>query len=184
MAKARPQRGATRQSPRRVPAWLLLGAGFAGGCFFSFLVYLSSVDSKPAPVAAAAPAKEKPAAAPATSATKFDFFTLLPEREVIVPEEQSTSANASGSAGSSAQPAEPVHYILQAGSFRRAGDADRRRAELILLGMEAKVEAVEANGDTWHRVYVGPFNSSGKVSRARATLITQGIDTLLLKRKG
>ena len=179
MAKARPQRGATRQNPRQVPAWLLLGAGFASGCFFSFLIYLSSVDSEPAPVAKVAPAKEKPAA-PATSATKFDFFTLLPEREVIVPEEQSAPANASGSA----QPAEPVHYILQAGSFRRAGDADRRRAELILLGFEAKVEAVEANGDTWHRVYVGPFNSSGKVSKARSTLISQGIDTLLLKRKG
>nr|WP_246386788.1 SPOR domain-containing protein [Litorivivens lipolytica] len=72
---------------------------------------------------------------------------------------------------------------MQAGSFKTNADADRRRAELLLLGLEAKIEAVEANGDTWHRVYVGPFTSRSKLSKARTTLISEGIETLLLKRK-
>ena len=36
-------------------------------------------------------------------------------------------------------------YLLQAGSFRQREDADRRRAELLLLGLEPTVE--ETNGD-------------------------------------
>ena len=74
--------------------------------------------------------------------------------------------------------------MLQAGSFKHAEDADRLRAKLILLGLDTKVEAVSGKGKgTWHRVQVGPFKSRSRLSKARNTLIAQGIETLLLKKK-
>jgi len=108
------------------------------------------------------------------STTKFDFYTLLPEREVIVPEQEGTPDEAAS---------EQYQYILQAGSFKNSEDADRLRAQLILLGMTAKVDPVSSNGSTWHRVQVGPFTSRSKLSKARSTLFDQNIDALLIKRK-
>ena len=74
-------------------------------------------------------------------------------------------------------------YILQAGSFRQGADADRRRAQILLLGLDAKVESVEANGDRWHRVYVGPFQSHNTLTDARSKLINESIDTLVIRQK-
>ena len=94
---------------------------------------------------------------------------------MIVPVEREDNDN---------EPAETSVYILQAGSFKNAEDGDRLRAQLILMGLDARVEAVtSANGDVWHRVQVGPFEDRSKLAKARSTLIDKGIDTLLLKRK-
>lgn len=107
--------------------------------------------------------------------TQFDFFTLLPEREVsISPEELEAQASL---------PEDSVSYTLQAGSFRRGEDADRRRARLILLGLDARVDAIKNTGDTWHRVYVGPFTSRSEMASARNLMISEGIETLLLKQR-
>ncbi|HCS28949.1 MAG TPA: SPOR domain-containing protein [Spongiibacteraceae bacterium] len=173
----RSSRGATRSNGSGTPSWVVFCAGALCGGFLTFLIFLGGVDNQPGnntkQEAAVAPKPAKPDKK-TDSNTQFDFFTLLPEREVIVPDEQPRDVAAS---------TEQYNYILQAGSFKTGKDADRRRAELLLLGLEAKIEAVEANGDTWHRVYVGPFTSRSKLSKARSTLISEGIETLLLKRK-
>lgn len=172
-------RGATRSDENSTPAWVIFCAGALCGGFLTFLVFLGGIGGSNqatdtgTPATAAAPKPAKPDKK-TTSNTQFDFFTLLPEREVIVPDEQPRDVEPT---------TEQYNYILQAGSFKTTKDADRRRAELLLLGLEAKIETVEANGDIWHRVYVGPFTSRSKLSKARATLISEGIETLLLKRK-
>ena len=73
-------------------------------------------------------------------------------------------------------------FLLQAGSFRQREDAERRRAELLLLGLEPKIK--ESNRDTglWHRVYLGPFSSQQDMTKTRSLTAGQGIDTLVLKR--
>ena len=76
-----------------------------------------------------------------------------------------------------------ITWTSQAGSFRRPEDADRRRAHVLLLGLDARIEGVDANGDRWHRVIVGPFEGRGPLDRARATLISENIDTLVLRQK-
>lgn len=144
---------------------------------------------KPADGKSSEKSNEKAADANAKPATKFDFYTLLPEREVIVPNEREaikaadkpkTPAGETAPA-TAAESEEPL--FLQVGSFRAASEADKRRAQIILLGLEAKVEAVQANGDTWYRVQAGPFTSREKLSKARNQLSTQGIESLLLKQK-
>jgi cell division protein FtsN len=124
-----------------------------------------------------------------TSKTKFDFFTVLPEREVIVTDKPRSAPRSASAVKQADRP--PVdqpeisgeRYILQAGSFRQGADADRRRAQILLLGLDAKVESVEANGDRWHRVYVGPFQSHNTLTDARSKLINESIDTLVIRQK-
>lgn len=107
---------------------------------------------------------------------RFDFYTLLPESEVIVPETERSPLRGSGN------PDEI--YLLQAGSFRSTRDADSLRARLLLLNLDAHIEATTSQSTgTWHRVVVGPFHSRSKLAGARATLLQNGIDNLVLKRK-
>ena len=73
-------------------------------------------------------------------------------------------------------------YLLQAGSFRQRQDADARRAELLLLGLEPRIEEASGDNGRWYRVYLGPYDSKSNMARARSLTAAQGIDTLLLKR--
>lgn len=193
-AKKRPTRGATRSkaNSKGMPASILLGTGFIAGILSTVLVFNAIGERDVAKVAAAPKSEPKKAAVSKTeTTTKFDFFTVLPEREVIVPDETpppkpkskvvTTDNTASRPADKRFQSDE--RYILQAGSFRSNEDADRRRAQILLLGLDAKVESVQANGDLWHRVYVGPFQSHNTLSSARAKLIGEAIDTLVIRQK-
>ena len=105
----------------------------------------------------------------------FDFYTLLPEQtaEVEVDSKDIAAARVNKSMG---------QLLLQAGSFKLAEDADRRRAELLLLGLDAKVEETHGDNGRWFRVYIGPFESRSRLAKARSLTAQQGIDTLLLKR--
>lgn len=106
---------------------------------------------------------------------RFDFYTLLPNQDldfssVIEPAElrEKTSSD--------------DQFILQAGSFRAEKDADRRRGELALLGLEATIELTRGSNGVWYRVYLGPFESRSAMAKARSMTAQQSIDTLLMKR--
>jgi cell division protein FtsN len=80
--------------------------------------------------------------------------------------------------------AAPEPYFLQAGSFRQKEDAERRRAELLLLGLEPNITENTVDNGRWFRVSLGPFASHDAVSKARGLLASQNIDSVLLKRSG
>ncbi len=105
----------------------------------------------------------------------FKFFTLLPNQELNLADDVEPAELRN-------DPAEAVQYVLQAGSFRLRNDAEQRRAELALLGLEASIEQTNSASGTWFRVYTGPFDSRSKMARARSMTEQQAIDTLLLKR--
>ncbi|MBV1930201.1 MAG: SPOR domain-containing protein [Porticoccaceae bacterium] len=107
---------------------------------------------------------------------RFDFYTLLPESEVTIPNTEQSPVRGSQKNGDI--------FMLQAGSFRNTTDADGLRARLLLLNLDAHVEAATSqSAGTWHRVIVGPFKSRSKLANARATLLQNGIDNLVLKGK-
>jgi len=185
-ARTRP-RGASARRPAgsQAPAWALLVTGLLVGFFLGMLVPLSSVPPSPAADGVAHQEPEpEPAAQQASRnrSTRFDFYTLLPEREVIVSSSEPSVATETD-APSAATPVPRTRFLLQAGSFRRVEDADRRRAQVLLLGLDARIEDVHTNGGRWHRVIVGPFDARGPLDRARATLISENIDTLVLSQK-
>ena len=123
----------------------------------------------------------------------FDFYTVLPESEVILPseaEEKSAPPKpAVTTAKPSAKPAakpqtKPGKYLLQAGSFRSASDAEKLRVKLLLSGQDARVVKVTVGtGETWHRVQLGPYETSESIDQARGVLAEHKIEGLLLKVK-
>jgi len=155
--------------------WYL--AGVLTGIFLSFLLYLGTLPPTTAPVTGPA-AGQPETAEQVPPKPRFDFYTMLPEQTI---EEDVVAAEPIQPAAATAPAA---YYMLQAGSFRQREDADRRRAELLLLGLEPRIEESNSDNGRWFRVYLGPFDSRGKMARARSLTAAQNIDTLVLKRNG
>jgi cell division protein FtsN len=81
-----------------------------------------------------------------------------------------------------ARPAPPGSYLLQVGSFKRAADAERMKAELALLGISTRVESVTINtGEVYHRVRTGPFQGKQAMEDARKALKRHGKDPMAIK---
>lgn len=184
-------RGATRRNAkadRPLPGWAWLLAGLAIGLFAALIVWLngerrtaSAVSPEPKPPVEK-PAEVKPPKvieAPPPGRSRYDFYTLLPELEVVVPD-----AGTGGNAPKPRQVEEPGEYILQAGSFRNFADADRLKANLALLGIVANIQTVKVNDDTWHRVRIGPYRDLAELNRLRDRLHENKVQTMLMKVQG
>src|SRR5690606_25017420 len=77
-----------------------------------------------------------------------------------------------------------TQYFLQAGSFRQRSEADRVRAQIILMGLDARLEDAKlANGEVWHRVQVGPFPDQSRLAQAERTLSGNGFSNLLRQQR-
>lgn len=111
---------------------------------------------------------------------RFDFFTVLPEMEVVVPEQELTERS-QPDAPEETQESGLTQYLLQVGSFRASEDADQMKARLALLGMVAQVQSVTVNDSTWHRVRVGPVSGARAAEDLRMQLSQNGIDSLVLE---
>jgi cell division protein FtsN len=196
MASRRRRRN-TRRQP--APPWVWAVAGLAAGLLVAFLVFLQMRSPTPESTAAdsrqplsvpaertVAPEPER-APEPARAAVKpapkprFDFYNLLPEMEVIVPEEE---IRGDPSQAGVKQVEQPGTYLLQAGSFRGREQADQLRARLGLLGLETSVQTVSVDASqTWHRVRVGPFSNLQDLNEARALLVRNGVEPILIRLK-
>jgi cell division protein FtsN len=205
MARDYKNAGRGRPAPR-TPGWVWLLAGLLMGLTVALLVYLGGFtiselrNSRTTPVqtetsppidarSASKPPQPQPLPeTPPTAKPRFDFYTILPEMEVAVPEQEppKSASNLSGEAqGEGAAPVDkPGAYILQAGSFRSLEEADKLKASLVLLGVEAGIQTVTVNNkDTWHRVQIGPYNDLAEVNQVRARLKQNNIEVVLLKVK-
>jgi cell division protein FtsN len=111
---------------------------------------------------------------------RIDFYEVLKERNFSVPDdrkEQVRNAKAKADVIKSKQNklSSDTRYILQAGSFKKAEDAERRKAELAMLGLESSVKKVNVAGTFYHRVEMGPFLDDGFYSRVKNRLISSDI---------
>jgi cell division protein FtsN len=157
---------------------------------------LEAPDQVPAPVAAL-PRTERPA----PPQPSFQFPNLLkdtvvdtspgkplpppaPRPEPPPPEpvpDQPAAADPVANAAA-ARPAPAGSYLLQVGSFKRAADAERMKAELAMLGISTRVESVTINtGEVYHRVRTGPFQGKQAMEEARKTLKRHGKDPMAIK---
>lgn len=181
---------------KAAPPWVWSVAGLVVGLLVAFLVFLQlrprqapapaptpaiAVPAAPEPRAEQKPHQPRAAVTPPPPKPRFDFYNLLPEMEVIVPDEEIRGETTREGVK---QVEQPGTYLLQAGSFRSRQQADQLRARLALLGLETSVQAVTAdNGQNWHRVRVGPFSNLQELNDARALLKTNGVDALLIRLK-
>ena len=108
---------------------------------------------------------------------RFDFYDMLPKFEVIIPEQEpDVSADTEPQAV-----LKPGLYVLQAGSFSAYADADRRRAELALHGIESRIQRVMIDDKTYHRVRIGPVNDLDELNLLRSRLRQAKIDVLRIR---
>ena len=106
-------------------------------------------------------------------ANDFDFYTILPETESTVTEQEIKDSSKTVKKNS---------YFLQVGAFPNEEDADNMKAKLALQGFEAVVQtATIADKGTWHRVRVGPLNDLDQINKVRGDLTTAGFSTDLIR---
>ena len=106
---------------------------------------------------------------------RYDFYTILPQAEVVVPDYEIKSRVREELVGKS----KAVKYIMQAGSFREATEADRHKAKLALLGIEARVEKAKVGNVIWHRVKIGPYDNPSSVATIKELLQKNGIGVIV-----
>jgi cell division protein FtsN len=152
---------------------LVLGLAIAAGLAW----YITTAPSPfrkhepPQPAEPVAPVESEAPPAPVEEKRRFDFYSVLPGTEELVPEQELKQPAKSGEV-----------YYLQAGSFQKAADADNQKAKLALLGYEAAVSSASVpDKGVWHRVRLGPFDKAEEVKRVRASLKQNAIETSLIK---
>lgn len=183
-----------RNRPRTCVWWFLVGALL--GAFGVGIAWIQGTPSPlPDPVAAIPKAER-----PAPPQPSFQFPNLLKETVVETsasrplpppaprpepPAREPVSEPPAGPAAGVAEATRPAptgSYLLQVGSFKRAADAERMKAELALLGISTRVEAVTINnGDVYHRVRTGPYQGKQALEEARKTLKRHGKDPMAIK---
>lgn len=77
-----------------------------------------------------------------------------------------------------------VTYILQVRSYNNADDADRRRAEVLMTGVDAEVvKRRDAAGSVIYQVISTPFVSRDSAMMAYKRLQSNGIDSVVVEQK-
>ena len=229
MARDYKNRAQRRKKPAGVSPWIGVIGGLLIGLFVAFLVFIK-MQAKPeqpgyAQETLAPPAEtvqqdvrdvreDQKDTIPPPPKPRFDFYTLLPEMEVVIPEEEiseglkqptppvkKAAPVVAAKPAVTAKPPKPVapvvtttakqakppagSYYLQVGSFKNGVQAERFRAELALLGMQTNIQTVTINNkDTYHRVRVGPFYSFEALDKTRQKLKKKGIESTPIKITG
>jgi cell division septation protein DedD len=134
--------------------------------------------------------------APVDNTGSYDFYTELPREQVVQTESvqdvvsvpptirpatrvvpgnaQTLSSRNLAAEGYAEIPASSLgqeSYYLQAGNFSRPNEAERARAAVLLLGLEAFiVTRQDSAGATGHRVRIGPFFDQDRLTNAKKRL--------------
>jgi cell division protein FtsN len=196
-------------------SWLLIGL-LIGGVVFGYLQFRDKwgqpVSSLPqpnpqaqAPTSSGEDGVPEPAERPKP---KYDFYTLLPEKEVVIPDaELDAQARAEaakppvavvGDPAAVAAPdvatgvattTEPAaasdapRYLIQAGAFRGNTEAEALKAQIAMTGEIARVEVAEIKGNTVYRVRMGPYPNASALAAAKQALASHGITAQAIKVK-
>jgi len=176
--------------------FLWLFSGLMIGLFVAFLTYLQTQPKSDVSFSEAVnqeitkakqhkeEKKQRQESNPDKDVPKFDFYTILKDYEVFVPESEVSSDGTQNETPTSAPISKNEKtYFLQVGSFQAHGDADKRRATLALLGISSSIQEAQINSDTWYRVKVGPITGKRNLNKVRDQLIDNDIPTLIMVMK-
>jgi cell division protein FtsN len=198
-------------------SWLLIGL-LIGGVVFGYLQFRDKWGQPPSNL----PQPNPQAQAPASSGEdgvpepverpkpKYDFYTLLPEKEVVIPDAEldaqaraeaakpavavvvdpaavATPDAATGVATTTepaaASASDAPRYLIQAGAFRGNTEAEALKAQIAMTGEIARVEVAEIKGNTVYRVRMGPYPNASALAAAKQALASHGIAAQAIKVK-
>lgn len=183
----RAKKQARRNGGGGVPGWVWLLVGLLGGVVVAGYLIMRSGWSgdagllpRPdpqaqAPVAATEP---EPEVAPEPRRPKYEFYDVLREKEVEIPDAELSAQAAEPTPDA---PAQGVSYLLQVGAFRSAADAEALKARIALTGEQARVESAPIEGGMIHRVRLGPYPNPAALAQAKAALAGHGIESMAIK---
>jgi cell division protein FtsN len=197
---------ASRNQKKSLPGYAWLLSGLFIGLFVAFIVYLdnqpesdkdfgSAVQKeleklkqqakKSNTVKAGSPATTESAAenTGTKKAQKFNFYTLLPELEILIPESETRPPAQSETIYSRQSNNAGKKYILQVGSFQNLVDAEKLKANLAFLGLEAEIQHVTVNNSAWHRVRTGPFQDKQQLYKNQNLLKQNDINFISMELK-
>jgi cell division protein FtsN len=158
--------------------WLLVGIalGFAGAVGW-YISRPTQVQAALEPLEKGKGAGKKKITIPPKEPSRFAFYELLPNYEVVIPKE-SLKPEAKPPAVHD-QP--PGRYLIQVGSFRDRKEAEQQKAKLALIGVESRVEKVTIdNEQTWYRVRIGPEKDQRRVETILARLEENDVEALVM----
>jgi cell division protein FtsN len=179
---------ASRRAPLDAKRFRDVGIGLAAGVILTAGVFLYKSDAhqpvepdspRPEPQQRVSSAADSDSSAAASeSSERYDFYEMLPNFEVVVPEkDRDVKRDIPGAA----KIERPGVYVLQAGSYRNQADAERVSAQLKLQGIDAKVQRVAVDNDVWHRVRVGPISDLAELNKVRKQLQAADVDGLVIR---
>jgi cell division protein FtsN len=111
------------------------------------------------------------------SVNNFEFFEILENKEVSVEEVVEYKSTPKGTD----KDGNKIQYRLRTGSFKNLEGADRQKAQLIINGLSPQIESANVNGDTWYRVFTGPFINRSQMNKAQDQLADMGIQSIVIK---
>ena len=186
--RKRKRKPAPRKKQQEYPGWVWMLFGLGIGLSVALAIYMKDREPgatvRPAATAPASVAsrvddsREVEVPAPEEQPEqRFDFYHMLPNFEVIIPEQEpDVRPDVAPQAVE-----QPGVYVLQAGSFTDYGDADRRRAQLALQGIESRIQRVTIDDQTYHRVRIGPTRDLDELNTLRSRLHQAQIDVLRIR---
>lgn len=168
------KRVAQKRQPMKsqIPTWVWFFTGLVSGLFLAFLIYLAKFapESLPAQLAREEPTANITPADVIKKKPPFQFYEIFPKNEVLIVEE---------SEGPKSR--QSTRYVLQTGSFSTVEDADRMRANLILLGLEVSIKKIMVRGELRYRVLVGPLQSDRELNQIKGKLSEAEIESIALR---
>ena len=205
-SSSRDLKGRKMSEKKSVPGYIWMLAGLAIGLFAAFLVYLSKQPAEEVSFTEAvkqelhkareqkkviAVEKETTSDTATTQSSnekpRFEFYTILSELEVFVPEPEIEpkikTNNIDSKTTAFSEGSTQKKYLLQAGSFKSSEDAERLKASLALLGVQSSIQNVSINNDQWHRVRIGPFSNPTELRETLSTLKQNNIHAMTMELK-
>ncbi len=176
---------AGRAAPKkRLPGWILLLLGMLFGLVVAVIGYVNGWVPKPEnpnnkPIAQERETKKEntiednSADLAIEPKDNFNFYTTLQNMEVEIDEDDLAQTDSR----------KPSTYYIQLGAFKRLEDAETLKAKVAFSGVSAFIESIEIQQTHWHRVRVGPFNSSRKVDVTKRNLQKSGFNAMIIKQK-
>lgn len=103
---------------------------------------------------------------------RFDFDTILTKEQVDVSQASSTTnQNAK------------IQYRLQVAAVQDEDDAKRLQSELALMGFNVYIDQIQAKGEVWNRINIGPYFSKKAAQADQQKLTDNNIKSELYRLK-
>ena len=191
---------ATRKQKKSLPGYIWLLSGLAIGLFVAFIIYLDKQPENTNDFGSAVQAeleklkqtKKKPTAQkkvtskkaiPEKKDQKFDFYTRLRDMEIFIPESETRPPEKTNKTVSKPNTTKSKSYVLQVGSFQNLADAKKLKANIAFLGLEAGIQHVSINNQTWHRVRTGPYKNKQQLYKHQKRLKQSSINAIAMELK-